>query len=177
MEVLILQGSPHKEGSSNMLAQEFIAGANSAGHAATVLDAAQLKLDYCTGCDVCKKSGSCVHQDDGARVRQEMFSVDMVVFVTPVYYFGMSAQLKTLVDRFHGYTQELKNKKMKAALIAALADTDEEAIFPLKAHYEQICKYLRFENVGEIFGKGCANPVLTRASKYMKEAFDLGKSL
>lgn len=177
MRIVVLQGSPHKKGSSNMLAHEFISGASSVGHSVTVLDGAQLKLNYCAGCDECKKGGDCVQQDDGAVVREEMLSADMVVFVTPVYYFGMSAQLKTIVDRFHGYTQELKNKKMKAVLIASLADTDDKAILPLKAHYERICEYLRFENAGEIFGKGCANPTLTLGSKYMKEAFDLGRNI
>lgn len=177
MKIVVLLGSPHKTGSSNMLAHEFVAGAKSAGHHVTVLDATHLKLHYCKGCDACKKDAECVQKDDGAVVRGEVLSADMVVFVTPVYYFGMSAQLKTLVDRFHGYTAELKNKGMKAALIAALADRDEEAILPLKAHYEQICNYLHFENMGEIFGKGCAQPIITRGSKYMKEAYDLGKSL
>lgn len=177
MKIVVFKGSPHKSGSSNMLAHEFIEGAKNGGHSVTVLDAAQMNLNYCMGCDECKKGNGCARRDDGEVVRAETLSADMIVFVTPVYYFGMSAQLKTLVDRFHGFTAELRSKGLKAGLIASLADSGDEAILPLKAHYEQICNYLRFENKGEIFAKGCANPLLTRASAYMREAFEFGKSL
>lgn len=177
MKIVVFKGSPHRAGSSNLLAHEFIAGAERAGHAVTVLDATQMKLGYCVGCDGCKKGSGCVQKDDGAVLKEELLSADAVAFVTPVYYFGMSAQLKTLVDRFHAFGGELKEKKMKAVLIASLADTDEDTVLPLKAHFERICSYLRFEIAGELFAKGCADPLLTRESPYMNAAFDLGKSL
>ena len=177
MKITVLTGSPHKAGSSNLLAHEFITGAEKAGHSVTVLDAAHMRLNHCMGCDECKKAGKCFHRDDGAAAQNEILSSDMVVFVTPVYYFGMSAQLKTLVDRFHGYTAALKERGMKAALIASLADQDESAVLPLKVHYEKICSYLRFQSEGVIFAKGCATPALTRASRYMREAYHLGLKL
>ena len=177
MKIVVLQGSPHKAGASNMLAHEFICGARDKGHDVTVLDAAHMKLGYCFGCDECKKSGECVQKDDGAIVREEMLSADAVVFVTPVYYFGMSAQLKTAIDRFHGYGKELKGKGMKSVIIAAAADKEEEVVSALKMHYAKICSYLNFESAGEVYGLGCAAPETTRNSPYMKEAYELGNSL
>ncbi len=177
MKILVLAGSPHKSGASNMLAHEFICGARDKGHNVAVLDVAHMKLGYCSGCDECKKNGECVQKDDSAVVREEMLSADAVVFVTPVYYFGMSAQLKTAIDRFHGYGKELKNKGMKSAIIAAAADKEEEVVSALKAHYAKICSYLNFEIVGEVYGLGCAAPETTRNSSYMKDAYELGNSL
>lgn len=177
MKILVLLGSPHKAGSSNMLAHEFITGARCSGHSVTVLDATKIRLNYCNGCNECRSGKGCVQQDDGAVIREEMLSSDMVVFVTPTYYFGMSAQLKTLVDRFHGYTAELRSRGMKAALITSLADREAETIYPLKMHFEKICGYLHFENVGELYGMGCATPAQTRASQYMREAFEFGRYL
>lgn len=177
MKIAVLQGSPHKTGSSNMLAHEFICGARDKGHAVTVLNLSEMKIGYCLGCDECKEKGACAQKDDNAAVKEALLSADLVVFVTPVYYFGFSAQLKTAIDRFHGYGQELKKKGMKAMLVAAAADKEENTVFALKAHYEKICSYLNFENAGEIFGFGCATPAMTRNTEYMKEAYELGNSL
>lgn len=160
-----------------MLAHEFICGAREKGHIVSVLDVADMKIGYCLGCDECKEKGACAQKDDNAAVKEALLSADAVVFVTPLYYFGFSAQLKTAIDRFHGYGQELKKKGMKAILITAAADKDEDTVAAFKAHYEKICSYLHFERAGEVIGLGCATPAMTRNTEYMKEAYELGNSL
>ena len=177
MKIVVIQGSPHKKGSSNMLAEQLIKGAAQAGHEIQVLDAAHMNMHPCLGCEHCGMNGSCGHKDDNALIRDALLSSDMVVFVTPVYYFGMSAQLKMVIDRFYSYTMKLSAKGLKAALITAAWDDNEDVMPYIKSHYEKLCRYMNFQNLGMVLGTGCGTPEMTRTSSHMKEAYDLGLSL
>ena len=160
-----------------MLANEFIRGAKESGHAVTVLDTAHMDMHPCIGCGHCGMNGECVHKDGNIIVRDTLLNSDMVVFVTPVYYFGMSAQLKMVIDRFYSYTMKLSGKRLKTALIAAAWDSDEDVMPCLEAHYQKLCRYMNFEDCGRILGTGCGTPSMTKRSIHMKEAYQLGKSL
>lgn len=100
MRIVVLEGSPNKHGSSNMMADEFIKGARETGNEVTVVDAAHADINPCTGCVFCGYEGPCVQKDGMEQIRKLILDADMIVFVTPLYYYGMSAQLKTLIDRF-----------------------------------------------------------------------------
>ena len=101
----------------------------------------------------------------------------MAVFVTPVYYFGMSAQLKMVIDRFYSYTMKLSAKHLKTALIAAAWDSNDGVMPYLAQHYQKLCRYMNFTDCGMILGTGCGSPSMTRSSRHMEEAYRLGKSL
>lgn len=90
MKILVLESSPHKNGSSNLLAERFMQGATEAGHTVTVFDAARANLHPCLGCDACGMAGTCCQKDDMAELKEKILDTDMLVFVTPLYYFGMS---------------------------------------------------------------------------------------
>lgn len=177
MKIVVLQGSPHKNGSSNLLADAFIRGAAEAGHRVTVLDAAHMEVHPCLGCGHCGMDGACVHQDDNGIIRDALLSADMVVFVTPIYYFGMSAQLKAVIDRFYSYTIRLSGRGLKAVLITAAWDDNEDVMPYTAEHYQKLCRYMHFENCGMILGTGCGTPEMTRASAHRKAAYELGKSI
>ena len=100
MKIVILQGSPNRNGSTAILTEEFSRGAREAGHSITRFDLADMDVKPCTGCVACGYEGPCVQHDDSQKIRAEILSADMLVFATPLYYYGMSAQLKTVVDRF-----------------------------------------------------------------------------
>ena len=108
MKITVLQGSPHKNGSSNLLSEQFIKGAEENGHEITVLDAAHMNLHPCIGCGKCGMNGTCVHKDDNSKIRDSLLTTDMVVFVTPIYYFGMSAQSSTV------FTAILRSSRAKS---------------------------------------------------------------
>lgn len=95
MKILVIESSPHQHGSSNLLAGEFIRGAKESGHEVTVFDAGHADLHPCLGCGACGMAGPCVQKDDMAAFQEQLMASDMAVFVTPLYYFGFSAQLKT----------------------------------------------------------------------------------
>ena len=129
MKILVLEGSPHKKGSSNTLAEQFIKGAEEVGHNVKVLDVAHMNIHPCQGC------GSCVQNDDMQIVEQKMRSADMVAFVSPIYYFGMSAQLKLVIDRFYSFNSSISGKGLKTVLIAAAWDSNPKTLGYLKDHY------------------------------------------
>lgn len=177
MKILIIESSPHKRGSSNLLAEEFIRGAQEAGHETEVFDAGHAELRPCRGCDACGMSGSCVQKDDMASLRDKIMDSDMAVFVTPLYYFGFSAQMKTVIDRFYSFNGQLTAKGLKTALIAAAWDSNDWTMRELKSHYETLCRYLNFKNQGEILGVGCGTVQMTRHTDFPKQSYEFGKSI
>ena len=179
MRILIVTSSPHNKGasSSNLLAEHFAQGAAEAGHGVQTFDAGHANLRPCLGCDHCGMAGPCVHKDDMATARAAILACDMLVFVTPLYYFGMSAQLKTLIDRFYAFNGELAAKRLKTALIAAAWDANDWTLRDLAAHYQTLCRYLNFQDMGMILGAGCGTPAMTAASAFPARAFALGRSL
>lgn len=177
MKIIVLEGSPHKNGSSNMLAAEFMRGAAETGHEIEIFDAAHMNIKPCSGCGSCGMNGPCAIKDDMPLLRDALLAANMVVFVTPIYYFGMSAQLKAVIDRFYSYTTKLSSKNLQAVLISAAWNSDHETMEFLEAHYKKICDYMNFKNCGIISGTGCGSPAVTSKTKHMKKAYELGKSI
>ena len=110
-------------------------------------------------------------------LRRRILASDMVVFVTPLYYFGMSAQLKTAIDRFYSFNDELSAKRLKTALIAAAWDSNDWTMHDLAGHYQTLCRYLHFNDQGMLLGTGCGTVSMTQSSRFPKLAYALGKSL
>ena len=107
----------------------------------------------------------------------QILSADMIVFVTPLYYYGMSAQLKILIDRFCAFNSNLNSKNMKSALIAAAWNNDDWTFESLESHYKTLVRYINFRDEGMILGRGCGTPSMTKRSKYMQKAYELGRNL
>ena len=178
MEILVLESSGNKNGSSNMLAREFIRGAKEAGHSITEYDVIHADIRPCIGCNHCGMSGPCVQKDDyETELKALIRAADMLVFVMPVYYYNWPAQLKTVVDRFYSFTGELTAMRKNAALITVAWDNTDSAFEVVNAYYRRICDYMEFRDLGMVIGKGCGTPAMTRRSKYMKEAYELGRKL
>lgn len=177
MNIVVLEGSPNKHGSSNILADEFISGAKEAGHSVEVIDVAHANIHPCTGCIHCGYEGPCSQKDDVDIIRSQILAADMIVFVTPLYYYGMSAQLKTMIDRFCAFNSSIQRKHMKSALISAAWNADGWTFDSLMSQYKTLVRYLNFEDRGAVLGKGCGTPSMTRQSEYMKTAYELGRKL
>ena len=94
MKIVVLGGSPNKKGSTHILADCFRQGAEEAGHAVEMIDIAHADIHPCIGCIHCGYEGPCVQKDDVEIIRKKILDADMLVFATPLYYYGMSAQLK-----------------------------------------------------------------------------------
>ena len=141
MKVLILTGSPRKRGNSNHLAEQFAKGAKEAGHDIFIFDCAKQKVNGCIACDKCGMNGDCVQRDDFDILRPHLLSSDMIVFASPIYYFGISAQLKTTIDRFYAINTPLMGSK-KCALLITYANGADYVAEPTIAHYNAMIDYL-----------------------------------
>ena len=177
MKILVLEGSPNKKGSSNMLADSFIKGAREGGHEVEVFDVAHSNIHPCTGCIHCGYEGPCIQHDDVEKVKRLLLSSDMVVFVTPLYYYGMSLQLKMLIDRFCAFNSSIQRKNMKSAILSEAWNSDDWTFEALEVHYKTLVRYLNFTDMGSIWGRGCGTPSMTARSRYVEKAYELGKSL
>lgn len=114
MKIVILQGSPNRRGSTYLLADSFRQGAESAGHTVEIVDAARADVRPCTGCVHCGYEGPCAQKDGMEDLRRKILDADMLVFATPLYYYGMTAQLKAVVDRFCAFNSSLTRRRRSA---------------------------------------------------------------
>ena len=177
MKIVVLHGSPNKNGSTGILVEEFRKGAVEAGHNVSVIDVAHADVHPCTGCVYCGYEGPCAQKDGMGEIRSAILGADMLVFATPLYYYGMSSQLKAVVDRFCAFSNSLGARHLKSALLAVAWNADDWTFDALEAHYKTLVRYCSFKDQGEILGYGCGTPSMTKRSKYPEMAYELGKNL
>ena len=177
MRILVLQGSPNTSGSTARLVAEFCRGAKEAGHEVRVENVATLDIAPCMGCVACGYGGPCAQSDDFDELREQILLSDALVFATPLYYYGMTAQLKTVIDRFCAANPSITGKRFKSALLAVAWNADGWTFDALEAHYNTLVRYLNMRDCGRVLGRGCGTPAMTARSRYMREAYELGRSL
>lgn len=177
MKIVVLMGSPNKRGSTSILVDEFSKGAKEAGHTVEIIDVCHANIHPCIGCVACGYEGPCVQKDDVEMIRKKLLSCDMVVFATPLYYYGMSAQLKMVVDRFCAYNSSLNSRLLKSALLTVAWNADDWTFDALSAHYKTLVRYINFRDMGMILGYGCGSPGMTKRTSYPKQAYELGRSV
>jgi len=120
-KVLVLSGSPRKGGNSDMLCDQFIKGATESGNQAEKIFLRDKEINYCIACDGCKRNtGKCVIADDMAEILEKMIEADVIVMATPVYFYSIDAQMKTLIDRTYARYTEIKNKEFYFIITAAV---------------------------------------------------------
>lgn len=177
MKIVVLEGSPNKNGSTHILVDCFRQGAEGAGHTVEMIDVSHANIHPCTGCVRCGYEGPCVQKDDTEIIRKKILDSDMIVFATPLYYYGMSAQLKTMIDRFCAFNSSIQRKHMKSALLAVAWNSDDWTFDALKVHYNTLVKYLNLTDMGMVLGAGCGTPSMTEYSKFPQQAYNLGNRL
>ena len=101
----------------------------------------------------------------------------MVVFATPMYYFGISAQMKRVIDRFYAINGQIKGASKKAAFLMTYADTSRKEAEPMLVHYHTLMDYLGWTSVGEVVASGVWTAGSVRNTDYPQQAYQLGKSL
>lgn len=175
MNILILTGSPRKNGTSNLLLKNFLNGIDKEKNNIKRYDTAFLKIDGCNACYECE-NGKCIKKDDMQDIYNDLLRADMIVFVTPIYYYNFSAQLKKVIDRFYAIDEELHTKK-EVILLATACNAEEKVIKPIQMELEAICEYFGWNIKEKIFALGCGEVEDIKAYKYLEEAYNLGKSI
>ncbi len=128
--VLIISSSLRAHSNSDALAAAFAEGAKAAGHAVETISLKGKEIRFCTACYACKKTGLCVAPDDAPAIISKIQAADVVVFATPIYFYEMSGQLKTLLDRTVSiYSEPCKFRDIYLLATAA----EEEAETPERA--------------------------------------------
>lgn len=176
MKILVITGSPRKNGNSNTLAEHFIRGAKEAGHEIVRFDAAFKEVHPCIACNKCGMNGACVFKDDFEFVRKHILDAGMVVFATPMYYFGISAQIKAVIDRFYAINGSIHVPK-KAALLMTYADNNKRKEKAITDHYEVLLDYLGWKDVGQVIAPGVWPVGAVNHTKFPEQAYRLGRSV
>lgn len=175
-KVLVLSASPRKGGNSDLLCDQFILGAKEAGNQAEKIFFSDKKINYCIGCYACKGSGNCIQKDDMAEVLDKMIAADVIVMATPVYFYTMDAQMKTLIDRTVPRYTEISNKEMY--FIVAAADGRIQAMERTIEGFRGFTSCLKgAKEKGVIYGIGAWKVGDIKGTQAMKQAYEMGKQV
>ena len=118
--ILVISASPRKGGNSDILCDEFIRGAQETGNKTEKIFLGDKKIGFCTACDYCQANGGeCIQDDDMAEILEKLISADVIVLATPVYFYTLNAQMKTLIDRVYPRYTELRGKELYFMVTAA----------------------------------------------------------
>ena len=118
-----------------------------------------------------------MQHDDMDGLRKQILASDMLVLATPLYYYGMAAQLKVVIDRFCSANSSITRKHLRSALLTVAWNADDWTFEALAAHYHTLVRYLQWRDCGMVLGYGCGSPGMTRATTYPRKAYELGRSL
>ena len=176
--ILIVNSTFRKKGNSEILAAEFERGAVDGGNIVKTINLRDIELKYCIGCLSCQKTGKCVLNDDVGALLPLFAAADVLVFATPVYYYSVSGQLKTMIDRINPLFCGQYNFR-EIYLIACAADEDASAADgAVKAVQGFADCFDGVELKGVLRGVGVENAgeVLKRQN-YLETAYEMGKSV
>ena len=177
MNILILSGSPRKGGNTELLVEAFVKGVSQKHHV-EVVSVHDYKVNPCMGCNACFKNEAhaCAQKDDMTIIYEKMANVDMLVIASPVYFYGLSAQLKALIDRFHNPIRDTFRIK-KMALLLVGAATLPELFDSILAQYRLCLNFFKLEDAGHVLVRGVKEKGDIKNTDALNEAFKLGQSI
>lgn len=118
-KVLVISGSPRKGGNSDILCDEFVRGAVDSGNVAAKVRLQELNIAPCLACYACRGTGKCAHDDDMAELLEKMVQAEVLVLATPVYFYSLCGQMKTMIDRTLPRYTEIRDKDVYFIVTAA----------------------------------------------------------
>lgn len=176
-KVVVISASLRVNSNSAALAEQFIKGAVDAGHDVDAVTLRGKNIGFCTGCLACQKTGSCVIKDDAPEITEKVLNADVVAFATPIYYYEMSGQMKTLIDRMNSmYSKDYKFRDIYFMASAAEEEehVPERAIAGLQGWID--C-YEKAELKGSVFCGGVDNPGDIAGNEKLNAAYEMGKAV
>jgi multimeric flavodoxin WrbA len=175
--IVILVGSMRKGGNTDMLAKSFAKGA-SKNNIVELISVADYSTNPCIGCNSCfkRENNLCFQNDDMIKIYDKLRKADIVAVASPLYFYGISAQLKAIVDRLHTpMRNEFHIKKLALLLVGAA--TLPELFDPIKLQYQLILNFFNLENVGMVLVRGVKEKGDILRTDALKEAYNLGLSI
>ena len=170
MKILVLNGSPHVNGNTAAMVAAFKEGAENKGHSVEVIQVGTKQIRGCLGCEYChtKGEGKCIQKDDMAQVYEVLDKAEMIVFASPVYYFGFSGQMESAISRF--YSIMMPKAKKYALLLSSMSPGVYDGIV---AQYKGIISFFQAQDMGIITVHDPDN----KSSAKMAEIKKFGESL
>ncbi len=177
MKITVITSSAHRHGTSSMMADEFIRGAEEAGHEIFRFDAAFKNIHPCIGCAKCQTGeNGCVFKDDMLELNPELLAADMIVLVSPIYFFDVNGQMKVTIDRFFGNNMALYNSTKKFALITTMTDP-AFAAEGANTTFRLIADLYKWDVVGILNAEKCGDVEALQNSDFLGKAYEFGKQL
>lgn len=176
-KILILSGTPRKGGNSDVLCDEFMRGAVESGNTTEKIFIADKKIGYCKGCYYCvDHKEECFIKDDMSEILDKMQAADVIVMASPVYFYSIDAQMKAVIDRSVARWTDIPNKEFYYIMTAA-EDSDTVMNCTLECFRGfAVCLKNAVEK-GVIFAKGVYEKGEIKNTKYMNQAYELGKKV
>jgi multimeric flavodoxin WrbA len=175
MKTVILFGSPRKKGNTRQLVNAFSETMKKKGHDVRLLNLNEMNVRPCQGCLVCAKEGRCRINDDMKDIRKYMLESDLLVYATPTYWWGPSAQLKVVIDRsvaFFDEDMESRIKGKKAVTLITCADKSLDTFTPALDQFRRTFDALSITYLGGVEEAGCEE-----TGKVSKKALEKTKKL
>ena len=179
--ILVLTGSPRQGGNSDMMAAAFIEGAQGVGHEILRFDAGRAQVSGCRACDACWSKGrACVFDDDFTELAELYAKADVLVLVTPLYWFTFSSQIKAAIDKLYAFLRPncpapLKIKE--SVLIVCAHDTDEDVFDGIERTYYKFVHYLKLKDRGSLGVRGLTGKGDLVTTGAMEKARNMGRTI
>ena len=179
-KIVILNGSPRKTGNTSELVKAFTEGAESVGNKVTTFHLDSMDIHGCKGCfgGDNSKECPCVQKDDMAQIYPAVKDADVVVLATPLYYWNMSGQIRTAVDRLFALEEGGENLlrghgKSSALLMAAEGHGFDDVVL----YYDHLVEHLKWKNLGHVLSGSNMDVGDIKGKKELNEAYELGKTI
>ena len=176
--ILVLSTSPRIGGNSETLADVFIKGAEEAGHETKKICLYDKKIEFCKGCLGCQTTGKCILRDDAERIIAQMKAMDVLVFATPIYFYEMSGQMKTLLDRTNPlFPAEYEFRDIY--LLATSADEEESSMeAAVKGLEGWISRFEKSRLAGVVRGTGADKKgAIEECGEALSAAYEMGRNV
>ena len=176
-KVVVISTSLRHGSNSQVLAEQFAKGAEAAGHQVELISLRGKEIRFCVGCLACQQTGACVFKDDVPAIMESVLNADVVCWATPIYYYEMSGQTKTLIDRMNAmYAKDYRFRDVY--LLTTAAEDEEETPKRVETGLTGwIDCYEKSSLKGHLFCGGVNDPHAIAGNAKLQEAYELGKQI
>lgn len=158
-KIVVITGSPRKDGNSFAMTDAFIRAAEEKGHSVTRFDAAQKNVGGCHACETCYKTGkACSFDDDFNEIAPALLEADVVVFSMPVYWYSIPAQIKAVIDKMYSFCVAGKDIAGKECMLIACCEEDDQSVLDgVRIPIDRTAALVKWHMAGEVLVPGVLN--------------------
>ena len=180
-KILAVVGSPRKNGNTHILVSKIAEGAKAKDAEVDELLLGDFTISECDGCHVCWKTEECIKNDNMVTIYPRIIQSDVIIFGTPVYWYGPTALMKGFIDRFVYFNCPKNREKIKgkSAVIAIPFEEDsEETVRPVVEFFQKCLDYLQMNLIGKVIAPGVSKRgEIRQKEKILEHAYELGKTV